>query len=193
MIEAEDVLECVVEKLKVGLSNMKMPAQSIAITVDERVPPGAGEEYIAVYPTDYGNIHPPPSITKRIAFSFTVGITRRVVGMPNEMAGRTVLTYDDDLVSRLKPAMYKRAGEIAEVLLDADGWTLLNTINSKITSGFFLIPFGFSSISSPRKVDHDHFDIEEDPDNPPPRYVGLLLEIEFSGAEYFNASNPPTP
>lgn len=187
MIETEAILEKIVERLKANLTNVRQVSRSIAVMVDERVPPGSGEEFIGVYLNESTNINPPPHPTKRMAFGFTVGITRRMEGVPNEMAGNTVLTYNETLISRLKPSMVKRAKEIAGIIEENNGWALLNEINPIFAAegGTFVVPFGLSSISpTPRKVDEDHFDIDGG-DQMGIRYVGLLLEIEFAGGEYF--------
>lgn len=189
MIESEPLLEAVVARLQANLNNLRQPTRSVGLMVDEKVPPGAGEEYIGVYLSDSTNLNPPSFVTKRIGFGFTIGITRRMQGIPNELAGKTVLTYNEALVSRLKPSMYNRAKEIANILEAGNGWTLINEINAAIAdaTGCFIVPFGLQSISPiPRKVDEDHFDTEGDQLGI--RYVGLLLELEFAGAEYYKVT-----
>lgn len=184
-IVKEIVLEKVVARLKAGLTNFRFPDRSVRVMVDERVPPDAPEEFIGVAGNDVSTIDPPHNTTKHHNYAFTVGITRRVLTLPNEQAGEYILTYNDQKVlNRNKPSMYARASEIVDLLEDNNGWTLLNEINTVVGPvGCFIIPFGFTSLNaSPETVGEDHFDTDSQLGA---RYAGLYMGLQFGGAEYF--------
>lgn len=192
MVEKEVLMEQTRDTLKENLPNLKLPNVSCKVMVDERVPPTAGEEFIGVYGQTLENLNPPNHITKRIVHGLTIGITRRVLGVPNEQTGENILT--ENQIARLKPSMFARANQIIESMLDSDGWTLIGRVNTLVAAssgGCFLSPLGLISVDpTPETVDESHFDQEAEGENP--RYVGLLLELQFGGAEYFNRSLPPS-
>ena len=198
MIIIKDIiLKEVRDMLREGLTNVSKPTRMICRTVDERVPPSSGEEFFGAYGGEASVINQPSDITKVIGYGFTVAYTRRLQGIPNELAGEQALSVDSDINTPLKIAMYRRADEIVAILGAADGWTLINRINQAVcdaggVESGFVIPFGFVSVDPvPRKVDAEHFDIEAGREGI--RYTGLLMELEFGGAEYMKPSPPPVP
>lgn len=191
-IVKETVLEKVVLYLKSGLENVKERNKAIRVMVDERVPPDCPEEFIGVYGGEVSTIDPPHNVMKHHNYAFVIGITRRVLTVPNEQAGEYILTYNDQRVlNRTKPSMFARANEIVELLEHNDGWTLLSQINSVVGPvGCFMVPFGFVSLDSqPETVGPDHFDSE--PSQGTSRYFGLFMPLTFGGAEYFKSTSPP--
>lgn len=190
MFEKEVLLEQTRDFLKANLVGVKRPNQSIRVMVDDRVPPSSGEEFIGIYGGSSANINNPTDITKRILHGLTIGITRRVVGTPNEQTGEHILT--EKHIQHIKPSMFARAKQIIKLMLHLDGWYLMQRINAivAVDDGCFLSPLGLISVDSqPEPKDEAHFDQEENQSNR--RYVGLYLGIEFGGAEYFSVSPPP--
>jgi hypothetical protein len=181
MLEKENLLKATRTHLRENLVNVYRPNSSIRIMVDERVPPNAGEEFIGIRCSLVQNLNPPSAVAKVIEYGLTISITRRVIGLANEHTGENILT--DTQFERLKPSIEKRAREIANLI---DGsWTLMSSINESLPvgSGCFLSPLGLvSEDAEPQTVEEAHFDTEEETGNP--RYVGLLLELSFAGAEY---------
>lgn len=194
MIHKEIVLEGIRSHLRSNLTNLTRPNDSLRVMQDEKVPPGSGEEFIGIYGGEVENLFRPNEVTKRINHGFTIGITRRMQGIPNEDAGETVYTYDAAKVARAKPSMLERAREIAN-LVDSS-WTLITAINAALTTAGecpgFITTFGFVSLDPQlQEVNEDHFDQEQARGlRGDIRYIGLLMELEFSGAEYFETVYP---
>jgi hypothetical protein len=182
MFVKEPLLEQVRLRLQQGLTSVFMAQHSIKIMKDERIPPGSGEEFINVYGGEVTPLVHPSAITRNDSYGFTIGITRRTLAVPNELMGETVMTYDEAWFTRTKPSMYSRAEQIIELMNEQNGWMFLNAVNAIVGPvGCFLVPFGLTSIDpNPREVGPEHFDIQDSE----MQYVGLLLELEFGGAEY---------
>lgn len=194
MIHKEIVLEAIRSYLRNNLTNLARPKDSVRVMQDEKVPPGAGEEFIGIHGGVVENLFPPNEVTKKIHHGFRIGITRRLQGVPNEEAGETIYTYDANKVARIKPSMLARAREIAN-LVDTS-WTLIANINSALTAAGecpgFITTFGFVSLDPElQEVNEDHFDQEPSRGmGGDIRYIGLLMELEFAGAEYYETIYP---
>lgn len=193
IIVKEIVLLEVRDMLREKLQKIRNAKHDIRRMVDEKVPPTAGEEFIAVHGLEINANSDPASITKNIGYGFAVSITRRMQIVANEQAGEHILSVDDEVVDPIKQSMFSRCDEIVNVLNLQDGWTLLNRINAKTcdgTGGNFLIPFNMLSVDAePRKVQAEHFDTSAA--NNSLRYYGLVQTIQFGGAEYLKPSPPP--
>lgn len=196
MVITEETKEQVRFFLRRDLTKVRRAKDSIRVMADERVPPGAGEEFMSIFGGSQSLAGPPHDVHKRYEVGFQIGITRRLEGVPHERAGESIITYNDAEIARVKPSMLARLNEIAEVLNHGDGWTLINAINAitfPANGGCFITPFALLSFSSePEQVREEHFDIQ--PENTglarDVRYVGLLYRMEFGGALYIRPSRP---
>ena len=186
MIEKEILLEETVSLLRSNLTHLTLPSHSCRLMIDERCPPNAGEEFIGVYGGESSNLNPPAHPTRQLEHGLTIGVTRRLAGLANEHAGENILT--ENQILRIKPSLLKRAREIINVMLDADGWTLMAAVNARVEAygGCFLVPLGLVSADDvPQQKDATHWDQIEDEEVGGRSYVGLLLELHFGGAISF--------
>ena len=196
MVITEEVKEAARKQLRTYLTKVQRPSGSIRIMPDERVPPGAGEEFFGIYGASQSLLTAPHDVTKSYSVGFQIALTRRVLAIPNEQAGEAALTYNEAKIGRSKPSVIARMNEITEVLNRNDGWTLISAINSVIlpkTGGCFIEPFALVSFSAePEQVREEHFDVQ--PENTglarDVRYAGLLVRLEFAGGKYTRPSRP---
>lgn len=195
MVVGEVILEQVRLLLRQDLANVKRASGSIRVMADERAIPTAGEEFFGVHGHSQTLESPPHHVHKTYRVGFQIAFTRRVLAIPNEQAGETIVTYDETKLTRARPSVLERANEIADVLNQNDGWTLLNAINNIICpaeKGNIIEPFALLSFPEPEQVREEHFDIQ--PENTglarDVRYVGLLVRLEFGGAKYIRPSRP---
>lgn len=192
MLASEVLMEQTVALLRSQLERVKLPASSIRVMIDERAPPMSGAEFIGVYGATAVNENPPAHVTRKIVYGLTIGVTHRCEGAANEHTGENVLTESE--IARVRPSMLRRADEIIEVMLDADGWTLISAVNSVLASeggcfGQFIVPLGLMAVDSAPVVKYaDHWDVQEEEQSQ--RYAGLHLEIEFGGAEFYRPTSP---
>lgn len=187
MIVKELLLKKVVEKLRLGLTEILSPERSIRIMTDEDAPPNAGDEFIGIYGGASSNLLAPKEITKRFEHTLKIGITRRFLGTFNETAGGVIIT--DEQLTRTKPSMLARAQQIANLIEDSP-WTLFAGINTELETedgGCFISPLGLiSSNDAVQKVTPEHWGIETVSNSGNPQVCGLLLEMDFGGAVYIH-------
>jgi hypothetical protein len=193
MIEGEYLLRGVRDRLRKKLTNISgtttdATKQSIQITVDEKVPPIAGEEFIGMYGVQFRNLFKAQSDASKESYTLSVGITRRIQAQPIDRIGDTIYTEDTKVIDRAIPSMLARARTIINLV---DGsYDLMNAVNSTIgTKGcLFLTPLGLiSADAQPSYVDEEHFFTEPDANK---FHTGLFLEIVFGEAELIRPKYP---
>ena len=179
----EHILEATRDILRTDLKNVKVANRSIRILNDERVPAYSGEEFIGLYNAEHRNEYSPKAIVTCDVYTLTIGITRRLIGIPTDTSAETIYAEDERLISRTKSNMLKRAREIVDII---DGnWSIVNTvrINALIDdiNVCILSPLGLESMGALEEVEAAHFHADEDSDRP----EGLLLELQFVGMESY--------
>lgn len=192
MLITEPLLETVRDFLRSNLSGVgrttELQDKLIRITNDQKVPPYSGEEFINVYGCTCSNEFPLGHETRKEVYSLKIGITRRLVGIPTDSSAEAIYTYTQNLMSRSKSSMAKRAYEIIRLL---DGsWGIVGLLRQFDWSTFtddenfcILTPLGYAGSAELEEVYAEHFYGEDDSDRP----AGLFLELTFDGLEaYFN-------
>lgn len=184
MRESEHLLEGVRERLITGLNNFDRSDKSIKITVSNNVDAGAGKEFINIYKASVSNVNPLSAMITREVHSITIGVTRRLVGVPLDRVGHRLLTKEDK-INLLKPSLLQRVGEINE-LID-NSYDLLKIVNDRISEAgdgeHFLIPLALDSDSGEVDwVEEDHFFNDESGGDRP---EGIYTELVFSNAQLF--------
>lgn len=191
MILTEPILETIRTILRNNLTNISSSThplvvkRSLRITNDEKVPPYAGEEFINIYGVTTTNEYEPTVQVRKEIYSLNIGITRRLVGIPPDTSAETIYTYDEELISRTKQSMVRRAYEIIS-LIDGN-WGIPALIrqmgcDSGDCDACILTPLGFSGSSAIEEKYADHFRGEDDSDRP----QALFLELSFSGMEVYS-------
>lgn len=189
MYGMEELCEAVVSSLRTTMAANKFfsPNYCVRLMSGKRIPPTAGNEFIAVRPGTLTNTDPVNSQAKRIEHTITVGLTTRVNGVPHERVGDNVLTVDQTATTYV--SMLTRAKQICNAI--NNNIDIINSANEKLTqdTGCFIVkPLGFVSMDAePEEVYEDHFDLPDEA-RTSERYVGLLLEIQFGGAVFSSPS-----
>lgn len=160
------------------LDHITEPTRSIIITDDEKCPPYAGEEFINIYGCRCVNEYSPSFSSRKEVYGLKIGITRRFSGIPQDLSGQSIYTYDDDLMQRTKESMAARATQIVN-LLDGN-WGVPALIRQEDYCDV-VTPLGFVGNSELEEVYAEHFRGEDDGDRP----QALFLELEFDGLESY--------
>lgn len=184
MLLVEPLLETIRDTLRSNLTYISAPNYSIRITNEERVPAESGEEFINVYGATSTNLIDPTFNQRKEEHSVNIGITRRLAGAPFHNSAEMIYTYDEDLISRTKSSMAKRAYEIINLI---DGkysiGASIRQLSSLSNYAFcILTPLGYAGSEPIREVGTEHFysDNEDELD-----YVGLFLSLNFTGLHTF--------
>jgi len=191
MILTEAILETIRTFLRDGLTNVSnnnttlAAKRSIRITNDEKVPPYAGEEFINIYGAVTENEYEPYIQVRKEVYSLNIGITRRLVGIPPDTSAEAMYTYDEELITRNKQSMLKRAYEIIG-LIDGN-WGIPAMIrqmgcDSGDCDACILTPLGFAGSSPIEEKFAEHFRGDDDSERP----QALFLELSFSGMEAYS-------
>jgi len=188
MLLIEPILQVCRDVLQENLKNIVNPTKSIRITNDERVPPWAGEEFINIFGAQVGNEYPLIHVGHKDIHTMSIGITRRLRGIPTDYSAETIYTYSEEFIQRAKSSMCKRANEIINLL---DGkWSIVNRISnleSLEDEEFCLMaPLEFSGSVTLIEVSPAHFYLEEDAEDSD-RPAGLFLELNFAGLDTYTA------
>lgn len=184
MLLMEPLLETVRSILRTDLDGVTDPTNSIRITQTEKVPQYAGEEFINIFAPKVEIASDEFSGYREESYSFSVGITRRLIGIPTDHAAEAI--YIEDLVVRTKSSMAMRAYEIIDLI---DGsWGIPATIRQmdSLSSYDFCIMSVLAAVevTDLEEVFGEHFRNEQDDNDNP---SGLFLEIKFSGLQtYYN-------
>lgn len=184
MLLTEPMLEVVRLRLRTHLTNIAEPRYSIRITNEEQIPAEAGEEFINLFGAECDNEYPPEHSSRKEKYSMSIGITRRLIGIPLHSTAEAIYTYDEDMMSRTKSSMAKRAYEII-ALIDGQ-WTIPNSIRarSELSAIDFCIltPLGYEGSDKLEEVTAEHFYTEDEVEG---QVVGLFLQLHFTGLESY--------
>jgi hypothetical protein len=183
MIITEPLLETVRDILRDDLTNLTQTDKSIRITNDRKVPSYAGEEFINVFGANVQNLYEPSFEVRRERYGLKIGITRRFVGIAQDVSAESIYTYDEDLFSRTKQSMLTRAHEIITLLDGQWGVPALIRQMEELEDYSFCIltPLGFESAAELEEVWAEHFRGEDDGERP----QALFLELSFGGLEVY--------
>jgi hypothetical protein len=184
MILVEPMLETIRDILQDELTNITLPTRCIKITNDEKVPPYSGEEFINIYGATTSNEYEAIYQARKEVYSLSIGITRKLIGIPTDISAEAMYTQNENIINRVKQTMLKRAYEIIE-LIDGN-WGIPAIIrqmgcDSGVCDACILSPLGFTGSSALEEKYAEHFRLEDDGDRP----QALFLELSFSGMEVY--------
>ena len=175
------------DTLRDNLSNITQKEKSIRLTNERRVPAYAGEEFINLFGVVVSNEWDPIEITRVENYSLSIGITRRLEGIPTDSSAESI--YVQDLITRAKEVMTRRAYEIISII---DGnWGIPALIRqdedlAEIADFCILSPLGYLGSAELEEVYADHFHLEDPSDRP----QALFLELSFGGLQaYFTKAS----
>jgi hypothetical protein len=183
MIVSEPLLETVRDILRDNITNLTHADKSIRITNDKLVPPYAGDEFINIYGATTTNLYEPAFQVRLESHGLKIGITRRFLGIPQDVSAESIYTYDEDLFTRTKQSMLTRAYEIITLLDGQWGVPALIRQMEELSEIDFCIlaPLGFEESSELEEVWAEHFRGEDDGLRP----QALFLELHFGGMEVY--------
>lgn len=182
MLLTQPLLLNIQEILIDNLTDITEKEKSILITNDEKVPPYAGEEFINLFGITVENELDPVEIQRVENYSLSIGITRRLEGIPTDVSAESI--YVEKLIQRAKAAMVQRAYEIIN-LIDGN-WGIPSLIRQdedleEVADFCILSPLGYRGSSELQEVFADHYRLEDPSDRP----QGLFLELNFGGLQTY--------
>jgi hypothetical protein len=180
------LLTTVRDILRDNLTHITETDKSIRITNDEKVPSYSGEEFINLYGCTVRNDFPLLADTRKEVYGVKIGITRRLIGIPTDQSAEAI--YINDLISRTKSTMARRAYEIINLIDGSYGIpALINQMDWSDFPDFCVItPLCYSSSQEIEEKYAEHFYSEDDSERP----QALFLELSFDGLEAYFSKYP---